>query len=656
MKLSTKLTSGFGALLALLLLLAGISYWAIGNSSAGFTRYRKMARDTNLSGMLQTDMLMVRMNMKDFIITGSQKDLDEFDDYYRKMQEVMAKAQDSIHNPERAGLIDKADGLIKEYGEQFQKIREFRRKRDDLIQGTIFTVGPAMETNLAKFLAAAQADSDMDAALRSGLALKEMLLARLYATQFLTDNSQKSVDRVHQAMRAMKEQLLDLGKDLRDPEQRNLLNDTEGMRQAYAKAFDELSATIFARNKVLAEHIDVLGPEVAATVEKVKLSIMAEQDELGPRVQMENDRTINILIVLALIALVIGIGTTFIIIRTTLRQLGKDPAEIADVADHISKGDLDIAFDAEASGVYGRMKEMTEQLTQVVVDVRAGSGNVAAGSDELSSSAQTLSQGATEQAAAIEEISSSMEQMAANIRQNTENAATTQSIADKAAKDADASGKAVEQAVSAMKNIAEKISIIEDIARQTNLLALNAAIEAARAGEHGKGFAVVAAEVRKLAERSGTAAGEISELSTATVRDAERAGGMLADLVPSIQHTADLVQEISAASLEQNAGADEINHAITQLDAVIQQNAAAAEETASTSEELAGQSTQLERTMEFFHVSGNGGSGRITVAARKPKPLPAPAPRKGLPQAKAKADPKPLLNPRDDEDAEYERF
>jgi len=196
-----------------------------------------------------------------------------------------------------------------------------------------------------------------------------------------------------------------------------------------------------------------------------------------------------------------------------------------------------------------------------------------------------------------------MEQMTSNIKQNADNAQQTQSIAVQAAKDAESGGDAVHNAVEAMKNIAEKISIIEDIARQTNLLALNAAIEAARAGEHGKGFAVVAAEVRKLAERSGAAAAEISELSSSSVQVAEDAGNMLKKMVPDIQKTAELIQEIAAASNEQNAGAAQINKAIQQLDQVVQQNASASEEMASTSEELSSQAEQLMSTMTFFRVS-----------------------------------------------------
>jgi methyl-accepting chemotaxis protein len=323
----------------------------------------------------------------------------------------------------------------------------------------------------------------------------------------------------------------------------------------------------------------------------------------------------------------------------------------------LSQGDLTAEVDVNQKDELGilaqALRDMVAKLREVVSEVQSASDNVASGSEELSASAEQLSQGATEQAASVEEVSSSMEEMSANIRQNADNATQTEKIALKAAQDAQAGGQAVVQAVGAMKNIAEKISIVEEIARQTNLLALNAAIEAARAGEHGKGFAVVAAEVRKLAERSGTAAAEISELSSSTVSVADQAGQMLTKLVPDIQRTAELVQEISAASNEQNAGAEQINKALQQLDQVIQQNASASEEMASTSEELSSQAEQLQSTIGFFHLGAT--AARITrqaarrsapQAARKPKALASKAAPAGL----------ALDMGRDDEDDEFERF
>ena len=241
---------------------------------------------------------------------------------------------------------------------------------------------------------------------------------------------------------------------------------------------------------------------------------------------------------------------------------------------------------------------ITRSITKVLLEVLTVANNVAAASQQVSSSSEELSQGSTEQSSSVEETTSSMEQMSANIRQNTDNALQTEKIAAKASTDAIQSGEAVTVTVNAMNDIASKISIIEEIARQTNLLALNAAIEAARAGEHGKGFAVVASEVRKLAERSQTAAAEISKLSSTSVKDAERAGKMLNQLVPDIKKTAELVQEISSASREQDQGTMQISNAVQQLSTVIQQNASASEELASTAEEMSAQAEALQGLIE----------------------------------------------------------
>lgn len=312
----------------------------------------------------------------------------------------------------------------------------------------------------------------------------------------------------------------------------------------------------------------------------------------------------------------------------TLNLANKNIGSIAVMAEKISNGDLTVQpqalSDKDTMGL--ALIRMVERLRAVVSDASAASENVSTGSQQLSANSAQVSQGATEQAAAAEEASASMEQMAANIKQNADNAAQTEKMARQSSQDAEASGVAVDVAVKAMRTIADKISIVQEIARQTDLLALNAAVEAARAGEHGKGFAVVASEVRKLAERSQTAAAEISAVSSDTVQAASEAGEMLARLVPDIRRTAELVSEISAACREQDIGASQINDAIQQLDKVTQQNANASEQISDTSEELAHQAEELQQSIAFFRLDDGNGDNRAShrPAARSKR---APAPR-----------------------------
>jgi methyl-accepting chemotaxis protein len=386
---------------------------------------------------------------------------------------------------------------------------------------------------------------------------------------------------------------------------------------------------------------------------------------------------INTKVVAAVLPVTIGttaiillalMGVSFLINRWIIRNI----LSVSGLLEQVSSGDLTVRVEGkilsrkDEIGTLGRsLKSMVGNVREIVAKVHTASRNIAGGSSQVSDTAQQLSSGAVQQAASAEEVSSSMEQMNSNIHQNADNSSQTEKIAIQAAIDAKESGETVTQAVLAMNKIAEKISIIEEIARNTNLLALNAAIEAARAGEQGKGFAVVASEIRKLAERSQKAAAEITDLAKETVDVSEGSRARLEKLVPDIQRTSELVEEISGASREQQIGVEQITTAIQQLDNIIQSNAASSEELASTSEELSSQADELLGTIEFFKLGAayELDQGRKTlpgpsrVGAKEkpakpkptarpqqsaPRPAPArPAPAKAAPSNPAPAEPAP---------------
>jgi methyl-accepting chemotaxis protein len=351
------------------------------------------------------------------------------------------------------------------------------------------------------------------------------------------------------------------------------------------------------------------------------------------------------------LVLLLGISAASIVAMTivshvAVKRMLRPIDRIVQAASVIGSGDLTAEIESGTLDEVGQaltaIQRMSTRLAQVIGELRGAANAVNGAAGQLSATSQALSQGTGEQAASVEETTSSLEEMSASITQNAENSRLSEQMASQGARHADESGKAVGETVVAMRSIAEKISIIEEIAYQTNLLALNAAIEAARAGEHGRGFAVVAAEVRKLAERAQKAAGEIGVVASSSLLVAERSGQLITELVPSIRKTADLIQEVAAASQEQSGGVIQINKAMNEVDQVTQRNAAASEELASTAEEMSAQAESVRQIMAFFRVKEDAAAAAPrsqALASGRALPASQPSAAHRLPEARPDADP-----------------
>ena len=565
------------------------------------------------------NLLISEIEVKDYLLHQDEKTVDDFHKRFADVEKFVAEAAVKITQGDPAKLITDIQPLLGKYKVAFSTVVAFMAQRNAVVTEQLDPNGLEMRTIMTDIMESSYRSGNSQAVFYAGEAQTSIMLARLYGAKYLKTNApadlQRALDEMHIDATEYKDKLKAV---LTAPRLVAELVKVYRAADLYTDALEKVGSIISQRNDVIDNQLNPTGHKIADFIEEIKLSIIADQYLIGPVVDAQNAKTITTVIIVSIVSVVFCIFLSWVILRII--------NNLETIAKRLATGDLTIAFDNRetATGLYKAMIEMVDSISDVMQQVRSGTDNLSSASQQVSGTAQALSQGAVEQAAGVEETTSAVEQLNASVQQNSENARVTNSMATQAADEARQGGEAVEQTVAAMKQIANKIGLIEAIAYKTNLLSLNAAIEAARAGEHGKGFTVVASEVRKLAENSSQTAQEINQLATDSVGIAENAGRLIANIVPNIQKTSDLVQEITASSDEQAIGISQINESMNQLDKTTQQSASASEELAATAEELNGQANQLLDAVDFFKLNAQSSqnsprsSSNSTSARSKP--------------------------------------
>lgn len=622
LRLAGRIGGGFFLVLLLTIIIGGLSIISLNS-------IRTTSAETDSVANIVKAMQQGTIAGKNYVLYDSAEDRarvdTEMDSIVKESAAWMEKTRDAEHRNVYTVI---RDGALA-YKNSFREMAAYEDEKR-AVETQLEAAGLKLVETLNRLLANQREDMDnllrrdasfgelSDKALKQKQAeemLTSLLHARLDLNKYLQYGERSYLEDMEKRFAYNDEIKNDLAGDFR--QQKNIV---------LLQALDEYSVEY--KNAVTA-YLDLEQKQVESQLVAAKAGgdTVAAADSLNTIMaeQMTGlmNATSSFTVAVSILAVVIGL----ILAVTITRAITKPIAFAVSRAEEIASGELrnDIpeiyrSRGDEIGDLAKALQDMTERLRGIIGEVFGAVNQVSSGSQQLSSTAQQMSQGATEQASSVEEITSSMEQMTANIRQNAENALQTEKIAITSARSAETGGEAVAATVTAMKEIASKIGIIEEIARSTNMLALNASIEAARAGEYGKGFAVVASEVGKLAERSQKEAGEISALSAESVSIAEEAGQTISSVIPDIRRTADLVQEISTASNEQNSGAAQINSAIMQLDQVVQQNASASEESASMSEELASQAEQMQSAMEYFKIDRSWSGAKSDKEVHKSEP------------------------------------